>query len=608
MRASIKKSAALAALLLVAGPATSSAYAIEGGTLAQSSPIKKEKELTAYEFDEGVSIVDAYKYGSRKGHTRFSIVYENGELGGGRTFESFQQAHEFQKSFKADHTVDPRAIRIEVLTEFSEDSPSTARSINGKQNKHKVNSKKEGLSKVSNNPAKNISKKVETTTPTPEVTSATGQSMASSVAEPNMMSVAATTVGDTWSPEWVKTQIVTRPSSVWFDQKAQYDSTTRLDNIEPGFGVEMEVNLHADPAAGVTGKKPLCDNNYGAVAPDTLFFAKNDDYINYNLYVGGGDLSQTRWYLDYNDLSDNCDIQSIALGIVEPQKLGHTQSPGVNAISWNIETPKGGTPKNTVTSVWQLVENGTCLSPAGSLMNPTDCMGLNVTRNPSQPARQVATLKRNLKGPMTSWHSSYHGRFGGTKQDVLLSGWVPITGEPQLYLDIDSRNSLYHSLKWAKDRRILFTNTAVNFNMHDPMRRDLLAVYMYRLMGSPAYTPPSTSAAKDVTTTQSWYKEISWAMSRGYLTKDSAGNFRPGTGVTRAELANAMYRAAGSPAYTPRAVSLSGDVPTTHPNYKAIDWGIDTGIVPSVYRGTYQPASAVSRADTFFTLYAFGHR
>lgn len=610
MRVFNKKSATIATLLLMAGPAYSSAYALENETTSQTSAVETKKELVTYEFSEGVSVDDAYKYGVRKGHTRFSMVYENGGLGGGRTLESLQQAQEFRKNFKSDHSVEPRIIRIEILQNYSDPAYSANKANSKKANKHKVETKKEGLSPVGNSAAKNISKKVETHNESDSKEPTVNPSVARIADEPTLVSTAATApLADSWSPEWVGTKIENRPSSVLFSQQSQYGSTTQLSSIEAGFGLEMEVNLHADPAANLSGKKPLCENNVGVVASDSYYFAKNNDYFNYNLYAGGGDLSKTKWYLDYNDLSDNCDIQSIALGIVEPQKLATIRNPGVDTLSWNIETPKGTTPKNTVTSLWQLVENGTCLSPAGSLMNPTDCMGLNTSRNPSQPARQISSLKRNLKGPAVSWHSDYHGHFGGVNQRALVSSTAPIAGEQQLYLDIDSKNSLYHSLKWAKDRQVLFTNSAVNFNMNDPMRRDLMAVYLYRLKGSPAYTKPSISPANDVTTTQSWYKEISWAISNGYLPKDSAGNFRAASGVTRAELANAMYKAAGSPAYTPRAVSLSRDVSTTHPYYKAIDWGLDTGVVPTAFRlGNYQPTYAVSRADTFFTLYAFGHR
>lgn len=594
----------------MAGPAYSSAYALENKAPSQNSSVETEKELVTYEFNEGVNVDDAYRYGVRKGHTRFSIVYENGELGGGRTFDSLQQAQKFRKEFKSDHSVEPRVIRIEILQNSSELAPLKDKASSEKANKHKVDARKEGLSTVDNESAKNVSKKVETLSGSTVKGFSADQSVAHLEEGENFASTAATApLADTWSPEWVGTKIENRASSVLFSQQSQYGTTTRLSNIEAGFGLEMEVNLHADPAANLSGKKPFCENSVGAVASDSYYFAKNNDYFNYNLYAGGGDLSETEWYLDYNDLSDNCNIQSIALGIVEPQKLATIQNPGVDTLIWNIETPKGTTPKNTVTSLWQLVENETCLSPAGSLMNPTDCMGLNTTREPSQPPRQISSLKRNLQGPAVSWHSDYHGHFGGVKQRMITSSTVPIAGEQQLYLDIDSKNSLYHSLKWAKDRKILFTNSAVNFNANDPMRRDLLAVYLYRLKGSPTYTKPSTSPANDVTTTQSWFKEISWAISNGYLPKDSAGNFRAASGVTRAELANAMYKVAGSPAYTPRAVSLSRDVPTTHPYYKAIDWGLDTGTVTSAFRqGNYQPTYAVSRADTFFTLYALNHR
>lgn len=45
--------------------------------------------------------------------------------------------------------------------------------------------------------------------------------------------------------------------------------------------------------------------------------------------------------------------------------------------------------------------------------------------------------------------------------------------------------------------------------------RDAMAAFLYRLSGSPAYTPPTTSPFIDIPTNHVFYKEISWMRSSG---------------------------------------------------------------------------------------------
>jgi hypothetical protein len=72
--------------------------------------------------------------------------------------------------------------------------------------------------------------------------------------------------------------------------------------------------------------------------------------------------------------------------------------------------------------------------------------------------------------------------------------------------------------------------------------RGQTAAFLYRLAGSPAYTPPKTSRFKDVTTRTPFYKEISWMAQKGFTTGYSDKTYRPSATVNRGEMLVMLHR------------------------------------------------------------------
>ena len=100
---------------------------------------------------------------------------------------------------------------------------------------------------------------------------------------------------------------------------------------------------------------------------------------------------------------------------------------------------------------------------------------------------------------------------------------------------------------------------------------------------------------------------VSWLVRTGVATGYDDGTFRPTAPVTRQAMAAFLYRAAGSPPFSPPATSPFVDVDPGHPFFAEIAWlagsGITTGTAtPS---GTvFLPGDAVSRQ----AMAAFLHR
>jgi hypothetical protein len=69
-----------------------------------------------------------------------------------------------------------------------------------------------------------------------------------------------------------------------------------------------------------------------------------------------------------------------------------------------------------------------------------------------------------------------------------------------------------------------------------------MAAFMYRLVGSPAYTAPAVSQFTDVPKSHVFFKEIHWLASKSITTGYADGSYRPGDPVTRQAMAAFLFR------------------------------------------------------------------
>ena len=111
---------------------------------------------------------------------------------------------------------------------------------------------------------------------------------------------------------------------------------------------------------------------------------------------------------------------------------------------------------------------------------------------------------------------------------------------------------------------------------------------------------------RDVPLTSQFAADIAWLMTSGVTEGYPDGTFRPASSVTREAMAAFLYRAAGSPSFSPPRTSPFADVPTGHPFYTEIAWlaaeGISTGTVTSS-GAWFKPGDAVSREAMAAFLY-----
>ncbi len=202
---------------------------------------------------------------------------------------------------------------------------------------------------------------------------------------------------------------------------------------------------------------------------------------------------------------------------------------------------------------------------------------------------------RNFYNYFTDW-------FGSTQYPATDTPFVDVSSSPQSRVF----NVFAKEIVWVAEQGIsagwALNDGAKEYRPTAAVTRDVMAAFLYRLAGQPAYTPPAQSPFVDVAVTYPFYKEIAWLASTGVSEGWQAGDrweFRPGASVTRDVMAAFIYRFAGSPSFTPPATSPFRDVGIDHPFYAEISWLAEAQISAgwSVTGGAteYRPGIPVTR-------------
>ena len=179
----------------------------------------------------------------------------------------------------------------------------------------------------------------------------------------------------------------------------------------------------------------------------------------------------------------------------------------------------------------------------------------------------------------------------------------PVTPAKPPFADVPPGTLFYEEMAWMASSGISTGWTEANgTSTYRPLRtvnRDAMAAFLYRLAGSPGFTPPKTSPFADVATSNPFYREITWLSSReistGWTEPNGTRIYRPLQPVNRDAMAAFMYRYAGSPDYRAPAKSAFVDVPTSSQFYREISWLASSGISTGWNDRTFRPLNPVNR-------------
>ncbi|MFI7583308.1 S8 family serine peptidase [Kocuria sp. M1N1S27] len=197
-------------------------------------------------------------------------------------------------------------------------------------------------------------------------------------------------------------------------------------------------------------------------------------------------------------------------------------------------------------------------------------------------------------------------------KDLLLTSGDPFASGKTLnthdalyitsaFKDVYWGRTFYNEIAWMHSSGISKGWASGNTRVYKPVQsitRDQMAAFLYRMAGSPDFTPPRVSPFADVATGQGFYKEMAWMHARGISTGWVDGRtrlYKPGQAISRDQMAAFLYRMAGKPAYGAPSTSPFADVSTRQGFYKEMAWMHGTGISKGWDDGTYRPGAAVSR-------------
>lgn len=217
----------------------------------------------------------------------------------------------------------------------------------------------------------------------------------------------ARVAGD-WRADDVQTRALQSGSSrlVWSDT---YWFNYGLYSLPNDIGLEFEVNQHNDTVADPLNVRPFCsDTSY-----KDRFWAKNYSWT-WDAYDSiGTPVGSLGAYADYNDLSDLCRTNSLAIGLKYPKNLD--QFDGYTGLQVTIFPPGGTQSYSPISGNIQAVAAHFCNSFPGNTMSNTDCMGVqditSVWSGYPTGNYNRATLAewRNYTAPLACWTSGNRG-------------------------------------------------------------------------------------------------------------------------------------------------------------------------------------------------------
>lgn len=320
------------------------------------------------------------------------------------------------------------------------------------------------------------------------------------------------------------------------------------------------------------------------------FVAKNDDY-SWSSNIPGA-------YRDVRASDDKCQALDFTIGSYHPH-MATRSSVYYSTIYVDADTypTAEATLSNSVLSIHDL--------PTCGNADPW-CVGLWGEEESGQYYIDLNPVTISHSGTCYRW---IHGRGGirfrgpiGDCETWLHANPAPA---PVSFVDVDSLVTPYSDeIDWVAKWGITTgwqTSAGREFRPAEKVDRNAMVAFLYRLSGEPAYTPPSVSPFTDIGPGGAFYKEISWAYSKGISTGWAVGSgreFRPWDSVERDAMAAFLYRLAGSPAYTPPTVSPFVDIGPADSHYKEVAWmnemNISTGWVMAG-GSEYRPWNHVER-------------
>lgn len=196
--------------------------------------------------------------------------------------------------------------------------------------------------------------------------------------------------------------------------------------------------------------------------------------------------------------------------------------------------------------------------------------------------------------------------------DVVTPGIDAALAPAVAISDVDPADPRYADIRWMVDEGIATLTRDGAFQPHRHVSRSMMATFLHRLAGGGPSDTPTPVAFLDVRPRDAAYGDIVWAHQEGLVTAGPQGAFLPNRSITRADVAVALFRMLGEPAWsTPPPTSPYADVRAQDPAYAAVWWAVGEGLltVRETARGArFDAGAAIERQDMAVLLHTFATR
>lgn len=183
---------------------------------------------------------------------------------------------------------------------------------------------------------------------------------------------------------------------------------------------------------------------------------------------------------------------------------------------------------------------------------------------------------------------------------------LPLAQLPvKTFRDVARSNEFYTEITWVGSTGIATGWDGNEYRPVTPINRDAMAAFLYRLAGSPDYPVPAVSPFKDVTRDNPYYEEIAWLHHVGITKGWDDGTFRPWEPINRDAMAAFLYRMAGEPEWTAPATSPFKDMSPSTDFYAEVTWAAHVGITKGWSDRTFRPVTPINRDAMAAFLYRY---
>ncbi len=192
-----------------------------------------------------------------------------------------------------------------------------------------------------------------------------------------------------------------------------------------------------------------------------------------------------------------------------------------------------------------------------------------------------------------------HKFFGGKCSvcDAQESGSRSV--EAKSFDDVIPGTFYYDAVMWAVKNNITKGTGASTFSPGDGCTRFQIVTFLWRACGCP--TAATAASFSDVSSSDSFYEAVRWAVERGITNGTGGSSFSPYATCTRAQIVTFLYRAAGSP--TVSSGIRFFDVAPNAFCRDAVAWATERGITNGTSDTTFSPDAACTRAEVVTLLY-----